>query len=368
MQGAGVSHTQERLPSPQSLSKRSRSPQRHVQIVYESSKQNYLNDWTEEKVEEWLEHAAGGDKQIAKAAKAAGVNGRILQELDADAWNELGVTVALRRSKLAAAVKQAAEGKTPLSPPAVVEQPSPGTRNPAERSSDDVDETHKIECRCAIQNLNIHNFAESQTFEAYVKFEAAWEDSSPILKKIKDAGFKLDDRIVVKKCHYGKLVLLSPDGIESSEVFAPRIMFKNRVREPKNKEEWFSLSKWNEEKPVVRWYCHFTGVFNMREASLRKFPLDEQMLTIELQTGWPLAKSSKLRDSGRSTPNTPGTPGGSSSRSGTPNRRGLRSSSEKPREEEPFWKRSGVELRKSKDPGACSVVSGGSRSFAMKNE
>ena len=338
-----------------------------MQVVYESSK-NYLNDWTEEKVEEWLEHAAGGDRQIAKAAKAAGVNGRILQKLDADAWSELGVTVALRRSKLAAAVEEAAEGKAPLSPPAMAEQPSPGRRNPGvsssavSRADEVVDETHKIECRCAIQNLNIHNFAESQTFEAFVKFEAAWEDSSPIFKRIKDAGFKLDDRIVVKKCTYGKLVLLGPDGSESSDVFAPRIMFKNRVKEPKVKEEWFSLSKWTEEKPVVRWYCHFTGVFNMREASLSKFPLDEQMLTIELQTGWQLAKSSKLRDSGRSTPNTPkNTPKDSLA----DNRRGLRSFSEKTREEEPFWKRNGVELRKSKQP---SVVSSGSQSFSMKNE
>ena len=374
---------QEALPqeAPQSHSKRFRSPQ-HVHVVYEDSKKNPLNLWTEDDVENWLERTAGGGKQIAKAAKAAGVDGRILQELDSAAWIELGVTVALRRSKLAAAVKQAAEGKKPfvdtpaaVDSPAVEQQPSSGSgvsssfnlAGPAE------DDAHKIECRCAIQNLNIHNFAESQTFEAFVKFEAAWEDPSPILKTIKDAGFNLDDRIVKSKCTYGKLVLLKPDGSESSGLFAPRIMFKNRVREPKSKEEWYSLSKWSEEKPTVRWYCHFTGVFNMREASLRKFPLDEQMLTIEVQTGWPLSKGDKLRGSGRGsgrgTPTSPGTPGGSSSRSGTPNRRSLpaqplRASTEK-LSEEPHWKRNGVELKKSKLP---SVVSVGSQSFAMKNE
>jgi len=98
---------------------------------------------------------------------------------------------------------------------------------------------HRIQIRCAIQNLNPHDFAKSQTFEALIKFEASWEDRSPILYKMDDAGFKLGDRIVRKECTYNKLVILQHDGSEYSELFTPRITFKNRAKEPKTKEELY---------------------------------------------------------------------------------------------------------------------------------
>jgi hypothetical protein len=82
-------------------------PSQDVHVAHESAKRNPLNDWSEDEVEKWLKVLY---PKIAKAAKAAGVNGRVLQELDAGAWTELGVTVALRRCQLVAAVKQAAEG------------------------------------------------------------------------------------------------------------------------------------------------------------------------------------------------------------------------------------------------------------------
>ena len=204
--------------------------------VFHEARQNQLNDLTVDEVEEWLKSAPGGGEQVAKAAKAAGVDGRVLQELDTAAWVELGVTVALRRSKLAAAVKQKVEGKEPQRPAQLVVPPadvsSPMARTPSfmRQSQPGDDDTLKINCRCAIQNLTIHNFAVNSrepTFEAYVKFEASWEDRSPILKELMDAGFNLDDRIVTKKCTYNKLVVLGPDGSECNQLCAPR-MYVNR--------------------------------------------------------------------------------------------------------------------------------------------
>jgi hypothetical protein len=292
-------------------------PSQDVHVAHESAKP--LNDWSEDEVEKWLKAI---DPKIAKAAKAAGVDGRVLQELDAPAWTELGVTVALRRCQLAAKVKLAAEGKVVASAPssttsklhltledeekqeklmrleakkkehdAVIKgvelldaerkaveaakkadkeaaetaeaaeaekkeaekktkkeaaeteaKKTPAVkkaeRKAAEIAADIADlKRHQIQIRCAIQNLNTHDFAKGQTFEAYIKFEASWEDRSPILEEMRVAGYKLGDRIVKEKCTYNKFVILQPDGSENSELFTPRITFMNRAREPKTKEE-----------------------------------------------------------------------------------------------------------------------------------
>jgi hypothetical protein len=284
-------------------------PSQDVHVAHESAKRNPLNDWSKDKVEDWLE---GIDPKIAKAAKAAGVNGRVLQELDALAWTELGVTVALRRSQLVAAVKQAAEGRdvatipfedtapsrTPSSPSrkrshltpeeeeelrrleawkkgldegdkkaaeaakkadkeaeeakkakkkaAKAEAKKPPAKKKAEKEAEEIAariadlRRHRVQIRCAIQNLNPHDFAKSQTFEALIKFEASWEDHSPILHEIDAAGYKLGDRIVKEKCTYNKLVILQHNGSENSELFTPRITFKNRAKDPKfTKEELY---------------------------------------------------------------------------------------------------------------------------------
>ena len=208
-------------------------PSQDVHVAHESAKRNPLNDWSEDKVEKWLKVKY---PKIAKAAKAAGVNGRVLQELDAGAWTELGVTVALRRCQLVAAVKEAAEGRDVATIPFEDTAPS---RTPSSTSAAAKGERHLVEIRCAIQNLNPHDFAKSQTFEALIKFEASWEDRSPILYEMLAAGYKLGDRIVEKKCTYNKFVILQHDGSENSELFTPRITFKNLAMEPKTKEEWY---------------------------------------------------------------------------------------------------------------------------------
>ena len=215
-----------------------RLPSQDVHVAHESAKQNPLNHWSVDKVEEWLRIDQNNPK-IAKAAKAAGVNGRVLQELDAPAWTELGVTVALRRCQLVAAVKEAAEGRDVATIPSE-DTAAEDTSAAAEDTSAAAEgERHRIQIRCAIQNLNPHDFAKSQTFEALIKFEASWEDRSPILYEMDDAGYKLGNRIVKEKdkCTYNKLVILQHDGSENSELFTPRIAFKNRAREPETKEE-----------------------------------------------------------------------------------------------------------------------------------
>ena len=215
-----------------------RLPSQDVHVAHESAKQNPLNHWSVDKVEEWLRIDQNNPK-IAKAAKAAGVNGRVLQELDAPAWTELGVTVALRRCQLVAAVKEAAEGRDVATIPSE-DTAAEDTSAAAEDTSAAAEgERHRIQIRCAIQNLNPHDFAKSQTFEALIKFEASWEDKSPILYEMNAAGYKLGDRIVEKKCTYNKFVILQHDGSENSELFTPRITFMNRAREPKTKEELY---------------------------------------------------------------------------------------------------------------------------------
>ena len=281
-------------------------------VAHESAKRNPLNHWSVDKVEDWLKDI---DPKIARAAKAAGVNGRVLQELDAPAWTELGVTVALRRCQLVAAVKEATEGRDATTIPfedtapsrapssssrshltpeeeeelrrleawkkgldegdkmaaeaakkadkeaaeakkeaqkeakkkadmeaAKAEAKQPSAKKKAEKEAAVIAariadlRRHRIHLRCAIQNLNAHDSAKSQTFEALIKFEASWEDRSPILYEMLAAGYKLDDRIVKEKCTYNKLVILQHDGSENSELFTPRITFKNLAREPTTEE------------------------------------------------------------------------------------------------------------------------------------
>ena len=65
-----------------------------------------LSSWTVTAVARWLTEQ--GQHEVAKAATRARVDGAMLLELDAAAWQELGVSTALERARLAAAVKRAA--------------------------------------------------------------------------------------------------------------------------------------------------------------------------------------------------------------------------------------------------------------------
>ena len=87
------------------------------------------------------------------------------------------------------------------------------------------------------------------------------------------------------------------DGSTTDALFAPRLMFKNRLAR-EHEEEWYALRGWRPDNPEVKWYAHFAGKFHIPHASLRIFPFDEQMLTIELQTGWNLAKEAEDKLSG----------------------------------------------------------------------
>ena len=89
----------------------------------------------------------------------------------------------------------------------------------------------RVECRCVVQNLTIENL-ESQTFDAYIKFEASWQDSSEALLELYNAGYTLDDRIVKSECSSGRFVVRCADGSTTDALFAPRLMFKNRLQSP----------------------------------------------------------------------------------------------------------------------------------------
>ena len=51
--------------------------------------------WPKERVKEWLQEECGLSSSVAAKAVEAGVDGATLVELDAAAWNELGVESAV---------------------------------------------------------------------------------------------------------------------------------------------------------------------------------------------------------------------------------------------------------------------------------
>ena len=205
------------------------------------------------------------DPRLADAAFAAKVDGGMLLKMDSAAWNELGVHSALQRSRLLAETERAvAVGKRP--PPA---------ESPAEKSMSESRaklRPYDVKCRCTLKNLTMN--MEKGEFQAFIKFEAQWED--PYSEGLPQLANQSDLPDLKHKI----------PGLK--EPFTPRISFLNCV-ERKIEAEWYSV-KDGEGTPVVRWYCFFSGTFNMRDNSLRKFPLDEQMLTIEVMTGWELHK------------------------------------------------------------------------------
>ena len=65
-----------------------------------------LAEWTVDEVAAWL--MVNGQKTISEKARSAQIDGSVLMELDTAGWEELGVTSAIERAKLLAAVKKAA--------------------------------------------------------------------------------------------------------------------------------------------------------------------------------------------------------------------------------------------------------------------
>lgn len=102
------------------------------------------------------------------------------------------------------------------------------------------------------------------------------------------ADFQLSERIVDTQ----EDQLEAPfrvQGIDGTvhQLFKPRITFKNLIETKPGLKQWYHLKDWRASKPTVKWNALFTGVFHI-QANLRRFPFDEQLLTIELQAGWEL--------------------------------------------------------------------------------
>jgi hypothetical protein len=179
--------------------------------------------------------------QVRKAAEQHPLSQKEIDELAAaEAAKKADKEAAEAKKKAQKEAKKKADMEA-----AKAEAKKPPATKKAEKEAAEIAERiadlkrHRVQIRCAIQNLNPHDFAKSQTFEALIKFEASWQDRSPILHEIDAAGYKLGDRIVKEKCTYNKLVILQHDGSENSELFTPRITFKNRAKEPKTKEELY---------------------------------------------------------------------------------------------------------------------------------
>lgn len=195
----------------------------------------------------------------------------MLMQMDRAAWAEIGVTSALQCSRILACVEQARYDAPPMSvidtrrqrsgssssspsstmraaaadaaggavggvyqTPDVYRSPT-RARNRAQLGAEHP-KCHPVRCRCVVQNLIIHRL-ESQTFEAKVKFEASWEDKSTVLRLLYDANLRLSDRIIKEECSHNALVVRGADGYKTKQLFAPRLVFKNRVK-VEDCEEW----------------------------------------------------------------------------------------------------------------------------------
>lgn len=360
------------------------------QVAEATSSKPAIVKWDVEKVAKWLEFGRGFDhldtesldeagsthdqyraiqqiqanRNVAKAAKAAHVQGAVLLQLDSAGWAELGVSSALERCRLLADVEsvkhletlperydakyeevKGVEAVKDRLPPArrsttrkmLKDQPCDSYQVPkrAEHQMKEGDITgspHPVSCRCVVRNLIVQDL-ESQTFEAYIKFEASWEDDDMALADLRHFGLNLDDHIVQSECTSSKFILNSLSG--HKKLFTPRITFMNRV-DVKNLEEWYSLQDWRRASPKVCWYAHFTGTFSVGmsvpHTSLRMFPLDEQVLSIEVQNGWEL-KNGKNGNDGKDSE---------------------------------AWRLHGVDLRKNEEKK--SILSKSGVSFTMRNQ
>jgi hypothetical protein len=78
--------------------------------------------WSTAEVSAWLSQQEGLPASVAAKADEMGVNGRVLLEFDAAAWQELGVTSAIHRASLIAAVKTAARRSPAMHAAAAQEQ------------------------------------------------------------------------------------------------------------------------------------------------------------------------------------------------------------------------------------------------------
>jgi hypothetical protein len=311
--------------------------------TYTPIKSSGASTWDVDAVAAWIEEMLPGDghKHIVKAAIEAKIDGKTLLQMNEAAWAELGVSSALFRSRLIAHALSATTAPQPRAPrhseksvlkhrPMLRQYVVP-RRAIARRTAEGADAqklaeglkaeaTHlelsesailqrvlsranvqppersfEVKCRCVVQNLYI-KVLENQTFEAYLKFEASWEDPSPVLDSLYQADFDLNERIVESQAD-GQLeapckVRLIDGTVE--QLFRPRITFKNliEIKPGAYHKEWYHLKQWRASKPTVKWNALFTGVFHV-QANLRLFPFGEQLLTIEVQAGWELQPSGK---------------------------------------------------------------------------
>ena len=241
-----------------------------------------LRAWTREDVQSWLSGSEIEQENLAKAAFDDHIDGAVLAEMGPDAWAELGVLSAIQRCKLIAAVKKAAaSGERPQR--TIIRR---STSSDSLRGSDKIPE-FEVLCRCTIQKLQIESLDKGAkgVFTAYVKFEASWRDNCKAIRELATGGKKLcDDMIDKNESGPSKLRLKQQrSGVE--EPFTPRIQFMNCIAK-EDERSFYSIKGWTEKDPVVRYCTFFTGTFNLRNMDLRLFPIDEQMLTIEVQSGW----------------------------------------------------------------------------------
>lgn len=71
-------------------------------------------EWSQEQVGDWLESI--GRPELAQSILTNGVDGRVLLKLDGEAWTELGVSSALERAKILAAVERASRRSAAAAP------------------------------------------------------------------------------------------------------------------------------------------------------------------------------------------------------------------------------------------------------------
>ena len=245
-----------------------------------------LLDWSVHDVETWLRDWLS-EAQFKEACEMSlNLTGPDLVEMDSEAWKELGVSSAIERCKLMAAVKATAAGRPVPAPQRQLSSTSP--TNDKQLTGDQAAAAPPIDitvkCRCTIQKLTVKNLSNSE-FQAFLKFEALWEDRSAALQELHSKvpspnlfNTFIDDA----KSSRSKLALTT--NATGASPFAPRLTFTNCMATEELKE-WYSLHDWTPGNPTVRWFSHFTGTFALNDLSLRKFPLDEQMLTVEVQSG-----------------------------------------------------------------------------------
>ena len=167
---------------------------------------------------------------------------------------------------------------------------------------------HEVRVRATVSRV-VHIDLQQQTFTVDVRFEASWTDRDFVLanfaqenfvERIGDsevpAAFLSEDDVdgAVTNQAQGKLFFKrtkqgqNKDDSTRQHFFTPRLWMRNLI-EDKERKEWWSFFQDRPSQPaIICYYWELKSAVFQQKMNLEHFPFDDQVLEMELASGWDL--------------------------------------------------------------------------------